>query len=140
MRQWKVYLDFLIYCSHLFKAWDPIFFWVSVKDLHSIRSGIMSWWWTTLSHSWLLKPLTCEWAGLPQRGTHPTLEGVKSGVEMVSEMTSSPTDLMAFTSGQVSTIHFPSQCSRRKSFALSVHFHNLFVLLMSDTLISKMQH
>lgn len=136
----KGYLNLLTCCSHLFKAWDPIFFWVSVKALRSIRGGTMSWWWTTRSRSWLPKPLTCAWAGRPQRATHPTPAGARNGVGTASEMTSSPTDSMAFTSGQVSTIHFPSQCSRRKAFALTVHFHNLFVLLKSDTLISKMQH
>lgn len=98
-------LNFVLCDSHFFKAWDQISFWASVKDLLNIRSGTMNSWWTTQSRLWQQRPHTCEWAGPPLKDTLPTLEGAKNGVEMVLEMTSSPMDSMAFTSGQVSPIY-----------------------------------
>lgn len=103
--QQVVYPELLMCSPYFFEAWDPTFFWASVKGPLSIRSGTMSWWWTTRSRSWPPKPRTCGWAGRPPKGTRPTQEAVRSGVETASEMTSSPMDSMAFISGQVSTIH-----------------------------------
>lgn len=129
-RKWtqqEVCPEFLMCSFCLFKAWDPIFFWASVKAPLSTRSGTMSWWWTTRSRSWPPKPRTCGWAGLPPKGTLPTQEAVRSGVETELETISSPTDSTAFTSGQVSSTPRLPLHVWRKSVALAPCFQKLSV-------------
>lgn len=61
----------------------------------------MSWLWIMSIPSSHLSPHTCVWAGLALRATSPGPLGVKAGGAMGWEMTSAPTALMGFTSGQV---------------------------------------
>lgn len=123
---------------YLFKAWDPIFFWASVKGLLSIRNGTMSWWWTTQNHLWQLKQPTCVWAGRPRKGTPPTPVGVRSGAEMALEMTSFPMDLMACIFGQVSNVYSPSQSFLKKSYPCCTFLKTIDVVYTGHLLFTNL--